>query len=169
MSEYGIEKIERIYKNKIAPKTIQILTKVYGVKTDIYRVKNKRIQNQVRTEVQSNNKFSNEIYQTSSLLASNDNLSIIDDNEKDYLNSLDKIHTTYVLITSLTFEQFSGFISGSSEDFNVYCLDFDLHQNDILEYSTKEGIKSRLKIKEIESIGKNVVILKKYVCTSLLF
>lgn len=168
VNEYGLKKLERIYQKKIAPNTVRVLMSVFGVEANIFRVKNKRLKNTIASKAQLNNKYSREVYQNNSLLANNtDEYSIIDSNESDYLNDLDKIATEYVLLTTQTFENFNGFIAGLDQEMNMYCLTFDFKANDIIEISTKEGIRKRYKIRDIQAIGDTTTVLKRFIVISL--
>lgn len=167
-SEYGLTKLERIYQQKIAPATVKVLMKVYGVKVDIYRIKNKKSSRSLSSISQSSNKYSREVYQNSSLLANEiDQYSIIDSNETDYLDNLDVVESKYVLLTTQTFESFNGFVAGLSEEMNMYCLSYDFMPNDVIQVTTKEGISKRYKVLRVEAIGDTVVVLKRYIVISL--
>ncbi len=170
-SNTGLNKLDRIFRDKVAPKVVQSLMKYYGISVEVFKVKNKTVPLSNSPKSQSTfNMISREVYQNSSLLQEDDNkyeYGIIDENPEDYLNGLDSIGIKRVLITTIEFQQFNGIIAGSEQQYNMYCLDYIFNMNDIIEMKTIEGISKRYKISEIHSIGDTTNILKRYVIISI--
>lgn len=164
----GLNKLERSFRYKIAPKIVYSLMKYYGINVDVYKVINKKIDSITPNSQVLGNKFSRDFYQNESLLQEgHHSRPVIDENAEDYLNNLDKVATKKVLITTITFEQWSGFVSGGETEYNMYCIDYDFMVNDIVEFKTKDGVAKRYKIKEIHSIGDTTNIIKRYIIISI--
>lgn len=168
---HGLYKLEQSFRDKIAPRIVSTLMKVYGQYVDVFKVRNKEIPNLPSSSAQGIvNKFSRDVYQNFSLSQEDANsyqYPPIDNNQEDYLNDLDKIGTKKVLITDIEFQQFNGIIAGSEREYNMYCLDHDFNVNDIVELKSIEGVEKRYKVSGVNFIGDTTNVLKRYIIISV--
>jgi hydroxypyruvate isomerase len=86
MSFHGLNTLEKVFKDRVAPLTVKTLIKYYGIDVEIYNIKNKILNNTFISSQSQNNKISSEVYQNNSLLQTDQyKYNSIDHNHDDYI------------------------------------------------------------------------------------